>query len=449
MLDTIAAISTSPGIGAISIVRVSGKDSFNIVSKIFKGKKDIRKIKRRDIVYGWIVDKNGNPIDEVLLFLMRGPHTYTGEDTVEISTHGGYIPAKKVLERVLEEGARLAEKGEFTKRAYFSGRIDLIKAESVNDIVRAKTEKSLLIAENNLKGALSKKINRIKEQLIEIISNIELFLDFYDEDVPDIDLKKIEKSLISLKNELLSLKETYNVSRSLWEGIDVVIIGRPNVGKSSIFNALLNEEKAIVTPIPGTTRDIIEGWIEINGFPVRLLDTAGIRETKNEVEIIGVDRTLKKIKESDFKIIVIDGSYGLTDSDKKLISRYRDGIIVINKIDLGIKDEIKDVFKEGIFVSALRFEGIDKIYEELKKRIDENFPVHYGEVYVTRERDINSINKAIEFIMNGLRQLKEGSNLEIVAFELNQGVNALRELIGEITSEDILNKIFNDFCIGK
>lgn len=449
MEDTIAAISTAPGVGAISIVRVSGKDSFNIVSKVFKGKKNPLNVKKRDILYGWIVGKDRMIVDEVLLFLMRGPHTYTGEDTVEISTHGGYMPAKKVLEIVLDAGARLAESGEFTKRAFFNGRIDLIKAESINDIVRSKTEKSLMIAEKNLKGSLSKKIKRIKDKLIEIISNIELSLDFPEEDVPDINFENILSEMKSLKNELESLKESYKISNALMCGINVIIIGRPNVGKSSIFNAMLNEEKAIVTPIPGTTRDIIEGWIDLDGFPVRLLDTAGIRETKDEIETIGVDRTFKKIKEADLIIIVIDGSTELTDYDKELISRFKDSLFVVNKIDLCIKEDIKKAIKDGIFVSALKYKGIDKIYEVLKNKIEEKFPVHYGEDFLTKEREIYSVKKAINSLNNTIKNIKEHKNLEIIAFELNESVVALKEMIGEITSEDILKKIFSDFCIGK
>ncbi len=449
MEDTIAAISTSPGVGAISIVRVSGKDSFKIVSRIFKGKKNLLNVKKRDIIYGWIIDKEKNIVDEVLLFVMRGPNTYTGEDTIEISTHGGYLPAKKVLEVVLDAGARLAERGEFTKRAFFNGRIDLIKAESINDIVRAKTEKSLMIAERNLKGGLSKKINRIKEKLIETISDIELSLDFPEEDVPNIDFEKIISDLNSLKKELESLKESYKISSALMEGIDVVIIGRPNVGKSSIFNAMLNEEKAIVTPIPGTTRDIIEGWIDLDGFPVRLLDTAGLRKTKDEVEIIGVERTYKKIKESDFLIVVIDGSSKLTDYDKEIINKYKDALLVVNKIDLGINKEIEDTFKDVIFTSALSFQGIEEILERLKIKIEERFPVNYGEDFITKEREIYSVKKAINSINNALKNIKEKRNLELIAFELNESVIALKELIGEITSEDILNRIFSEFCIGK
>jgi tRNA modification GTPase len=334
MEDTIAAISTSPGIGAISIVRVSGKDSFEIVSKIFKGKKSPKKIKKRAILYGWIIDDEKNIIDEVLLFVMRGPHTYTGEDTIEISTHGGYIPAKKVLETVIKAGARLAEKGEFTKRAFLNGRIDLVKAESINDIVRAKTEKSFLIAEKNLRGTLSNKIKNIKEDIINIISYIEASLDFPEEDIPDIDFENISGKLEDLKGKLLSLKESYRISKAVMEGIDVVITGKTNVGKSSLFNAILNEEKAIVTPIPGTTRDIIEGWIDLEGYPVRILDTAGIRKTEDYVEVIGVSKTIGK----DRKAVAV-GIHDLSKINGKVII-YKD-VKEGSFVPLGYSEEMK------------------------------------------------------------------------------------------------------------
>uniref|UniRef100_A0A7C4U7B8 tRNA modification GTPase MnmE n=1 Tax=candidate division WOR-3 bacterium TaxID=2052148 RepID=A0A7C4U7B8_UNCW3 len=450
MEDTIAAISTSPGIGAISIVRVSGKDSFEIVSKIFKGKKSPKKIKKRAILYGWIIDDEKNIIDEVLLFVMRGPHTYTGEDTIEISTHGGYIPAKKVLETVIKAGARLAEKGEFTKRAFLNGRIDLLKAESINDIVRAKTEKSFLIAEKNLRGTLSNKIKNIKEDIINIISYIEASLDFPEEDIPDIDFENISGKLEDLKGKLLSLKESYRISKAVMEGIDVVITGKTNVGKSSLFNAILNEEKAIVTPIPGTTRDIIEGWIDLEGYPVRILDTAGIRKTEDYVEVIGVSKTLKKLEESDFVIIVIDGSSDLNEEDRELIERFKENsIIVINKVDLGIKEEIKDLIKDGIPVSALKFQGIEKLLEKLKYKIEERFPVYFGEGYITKERELYSINNSIKFLNNGIKGIKDKLNPELIVYELKCASDSLKEIIGEITSEEILNRIFSDFCIGK
>jgi len=448
MKDTIAAIGTPVGEGAISIVRVSGRDAIRCVSCIFRGKKSPEDIKKSGILYGWIYEGE-EPVDEVLLFVMRAPHTYTGEDMVEISTHGGYMAARKVLFLVLKNGARLAKPGEFTMRAFLNGRIDLVRAESVLDVIRAKTEKGLKVAEQTLRGSLTVFINKIKERIIELASLLEVNLDFPEEDIPPTPIDEMVEKINGIIEELEKLKKTYRVSRVLREGAIVPIAGRPNVGKSSLFNLLLREEKAIVTSVPGTTRDVLEGWIDIDGYPVKLLDTAGIRKSEDLVERIGVERAMEKTRDADIVLLVLDASEPLTDDDRELIKEFSDGIIILNKIDLGIRIKDRDILEKGIRVSALTGEGLDELHSALQKKLETTFPVHSGEVFLTRERYIHSIESAIENMERAIEKLRETGLEELASFELNSAAQHLKEITGEITDEDVLEKIFSEYCIGK
>ncbi|HHE04590.1 MAG TPA: tRNA uridine-5-carboxymethylaminomethyl(34) synthesis GTPase MnmE, partial [candidate division WOR-3 bacterium] len=408
MNDTICAIATPPGEGAIALIRVSGRRSIPIVSSIFEGKKSLNSVKNRDILYGWIKNPStGELIDEVLLFVMRGPRTYTGEDTVEISTHGGYINPRKVLEAVIMAGARPAERGEFTRRAFTNGRMDLLKAESILEIVRAKTEKGRFFAEKILSGSLSKYITKIKKKILDVATLLEVSLDFREEDVILPEKEEINKKLQTLLSELDTLKKSFTEGKILKDGIDIPIVGRPNVGKSSLFNAMLKEEKAIVTSFPGTTRDILEGWLDIGGYPVRILDTAGMHYPENEVERIGIERAEKLIGNAEFVILVIDISEPLKKDDRDLLNKFKNRVLVLNKSDLEHKMKEKDLLNEGVFVSSKEFTGFEDIDRTLIKKIESLMPVS-SDLIIMNERQVNHIESAMSLIKRAMDGVREG-----------------------------------------
>ncbi len=449
MNDTICAIATPPGEGAIALIRVSGRRSIPIVSSIFEGKKSLNSVKNRDILYGWIKNPStGELIDEVLLFVMRGPRTYTGEDTVEISTHGGYINPRKVLEAVIMAGARPAERGEFTRRAFTNGRMDLLKAESILEIVRAKTEKGRFFAEKILSGSLSKYITKIKKKILDVATLLEVSLDFREEDVILPEKEEINKKLQTLLSELDTLKKSFTEGKILKDGIDIPIVGRPNVGKSSLFNAMLKEEKAIVTSFPGTTRDILEGWLDIGGYPVRILDTAGMHYPENEVERIGIERAEKLIGNAEFVILVIDISEPLKKDDRDLLNKFKNRVLVLNKSDLEHKMKEKDLLNEGVFVSSKEFTGFEDIDRTLIKKIESLMPVS-SDLIIMNERQVNHIESAMSLIKRAMDGVREGLGEELIAFELREGVKQLEAIVGDITSEEILDNIFKNYCIGK
>jgi len=458
-VDTIAAISTAPGEGAIGIVRLSGSRSLDIVSSIFrsKGDKDIKKVKSHTIHYGYIYDpESGLNIDEVLVTVMRAPHTYTREDIVEINCHGGPIPLKRILELVLRMGARIAEPGEFTKRAFLNGRIDFLQAEAVIDIIRAKTELSLNTAMRQLEGGLSQKINEIKNILLNLMALLEVCIDFPEEDVepPSYEyiIEEIQKA-IYLSEKLIKTAEAGKILR---EGLKVAIVGKPNVGKSSLLNALLREGRAIVTEIPGTTRDVIEEYININGIPIKIIDTAGIRETFDLVEKIGVEKTKEVLDKADLILLVIDASTALSDQDRYIFSlvKGKNVIVLLNKIDLPVMvtaDEIKkdvDVsrvlkisIKEGIGIDALEDYIWEYVYEEgISSRED---------VLVTNVRHKNSLVKAVESLKKAYDTAKDGLPFDFITIDLKDALNNLGEITGEALKEDIIDKLFENFCIGK
>jgi len=449
MNDTICAIATPPGEGAIALIRVSGRRSIPIVSSIFEGKKSLNSVKNRDILYGWIKNPStGELIDEVLLFVMRGPRTYTGEDTVEISTHGGYINPRKVLEAVIMAGARPAERGEFTRRAFTNGRMDLLKAESILEIIRAKTEKGRFFAEKILSGSLSKYITKIKKKILDVATLLEVSLDFREEDVILPEKEEINKKLQTLLSELDTLKKSFTEGKILKDGIDIPIVGRPNVGKSSLFNAMLKEEKAIVTSFPGTTRDILEGWLDIGGYPVRILDTAGMHYPENEVERIGIERAEKLIGNAEFVILVIDISEPLKKDDRDLLNKFKNRVLVLNKSDLEHKMKEKDLLNEGVFVSSKEFTGFEDIDRTLIKKIESLMPVS-SDLIIMNERQVNHIESAMSLIKRAMDGVREGLGEELIAFELREGVKQLEAIVGDITSEEILDNIFKNYCIGK
>ncbi len=445
-MDTIAAIATPPGRGAISMVRVSGPHALQIGDRVFEGKKRIGEFPPGTFHHGFILDpETGKKLDEVVVLVYHAPHSFTGEDMLEITTHGGLIPARRVLRALIKAGARMAEPGEFTRRAMLNGKMDLIQAEALLDLVDAKTEACADVALKNLAGELSERIKKIREKLLEVSMELELSLDFTDQDLIFPPYEKIKKTLEELSEEIGEMIKEWNRGRMLVEGMRVVITGKPNVGKSTLFNALLSEEKAIVTEEPGTTRDVLEGWIEIEGFPVKLFDTAGLRQAEGKVERIGIERAKKALEGADLVLFVVDGSQGVTEEDMEIYEKVKNKhhIVIINKCDLGCK--IKE-FPGGLRISALTHQGMDKLHEKIKEILN---PETMGAILITHERHYNALQTALQYIEEAKRGGAEGRGEELIAEDVKFAREALSSLVGEITSEEILNEIFSRFCIGK
>ena len=449
MNDTITAISTALGVGAISIIRVSGDQSIEIVNKIFKGK-DLTKVDTHTINYGHIIDNN-EIIDEVLVSVMKSPKTFTKEDIVEINCHGGIATTNKVLELLLLNGARLAEPGEFTKRAFLNGRIDLVKADGIMNLISSKTDKARKMSINELNGTVSNLIKDMRDDLIKIISNIEVNIDYPEYD--DIEVITNEKILpeIKLIQEKITktIKESEN-GRLLNEGINVGIIGRPNVGKSSLLNTLLEEQKAIVTDIEGTTRDIVEGTLSLNGVILNIIDTAGIRETDNIVEKIGVEKSFEIIDKSDLIIFILNNNETLTNEDLELYNRIKDKkhITVLNKIDLESKIDLTNINEEIIKVSLIN-NNADKI----KDKIIELFNLEELDTndltYLSNARSISLLKQANINLLNTKTCIDNNEPIDIVELELKQAWDKLGEIIGETYTEQLLDELFSRFCLGK
>lgn len=454
--DTIAAISTPLGEGGIGIVRLSGSEAITIASKIFQSPKGVNllKVKTHTIHYGFIIDPDtGEKIDEVLITVMRAPHTYTREDVVEINCHGGYITLKRILDIVLKQGVRLAEPGEFTKRAFLRGRIDLSQAESVIDLIRAKTEHAQKIALEHLSGKLSQKINELRDSLMRVCAHVEAYIDFPEEDIDGMTAGEILEEINRIKNEIKYLIEGYEEGKIYREGLTTAIVGKPNVGKSSLLNALLMKDRAIVTEIPGTTRDIIEEYVNIKGMPLKIVDTAGIREAHDLVEAEGIKRTLRAVELAELVLLVLDSSRPVNSLDEEIINKIMDKrvIVVINKKDIKSKEfQIPDSLKNKpiIEISALTGEGI----EELKELIfNTTITGRYAQegVVVTKLRHKQALEKALQAIHNAVKSFRENEPLEITAMFLREGLSFLGQIVGVVTTEEILDLIFNEFCIGK
>jgi len=449
MNDTIAAISTALGVGAISIIRVSGEESINIVNKIFKGK-DLTKVDTHTINYGHIVDNN-EIIDEVLVSVMRSPKTFTKEDIVEINCHGGIATTNKTLELLLSNGVRLAEPGEFTKRAFLNGRIDLVEADGIMNLISSKTDKARKLSINELNGKVSSLIKEIRNELISIISNIEVNIDYPEYD--DIEVVTTEKILPEVKKISEKLNKTIKESENgklLNEGINVGIIGRPNVGKSSLLNTLLEENKAIVTDIEGTTRDIVEGTLSLNGVLLNIVDTAGIRETDNIVEKIGVEKSFEIIDKSDLIIFLLNNNEPLTEEDKELYEKIKNKkhIVVLNKIDLEQKIDLSTINEEIIKVSLIS-NNADKI----KNKIVDLFNLEELETsdltYLSNARSISLLKQANNHITNSIMCINNYEPIDIVELELKQTWDKLGEIIGETYTDELLDELFSRFCLGK
>lgn len=458
LYDTIAAISTPLGEAGIGIVRISGRDAVDIAERVFVSPKGKRLSDERShtLTYGFIKDPStGEMIDEVLVSVMKAPNTYTREDTVEINCHGGFLPLRKTLELVLKEGARPAEPGEFTKRAFLNGRIDLTQAEAVADLIRSKTEASQRLALAQLQGGLSEKITNLRDKLADLCAHIEAYIDFPEEEIEPATLDTINAGLSSLLNELDRLSKTYDEGRFFRDGIRVAIVGRPNVGKSSLLNALLQRDRAIVTELPGTTRDVLEELLNIKGLLVRVMDTAGIRETHEMAEKEGVRRSLQAIDDSDLVIVLIDGTKPLSDEDLYILERVKEKgkrfIIGINKSDLSLSAAAFSLEPSAfrLNISAKTGEGLEELKEAIiNLSIGEKRGDPEG-LIITNIRHKIAIDRAIDSLRKASIEMIDSQPEEIIALSLREGLDYLGEIVGAVTTEEILNRVFSQFCIGK
>ena len=447
MNDTICAISTTLGVGAISIIRVSGKDAIEKVNNITNI--DLTKKQSHTINYAYI--KNNNEIiDEVLISVMKAPKTFTTEDTIEINCHGGIATTEKVLELLLNQGIRLAEPGEFTKRAFLNGRIDLTQSQSVQDLINTKSDKARALAINNLKGTTSNKISSLRERLVKIITNIEVNIDYPEyQDIEEMTIEKIKNEIDNIESELESIIKNSENSKIITNGINVAIIGKPNVGKSSILNKLIEEEKAIVTNIPGTTRDVVEASFNLNGITLNLIDTAGIRETDDIVEKIGVEKSKKALDKADLVLLILNNNEKLTEEDKKLleISKDKQRIIVVNKTDLEKKLDLNE--ENIVYTNTVEENGI----ESLLNKISEMYKLEQLETndyyYVSNIQQLNKIKQTRRNIKDIKRGLEESIPIDMLEIDLREIWQTLGEVIGETYTEELLDNLFKNFCVGK
>ena len=455
-MSTIAAISTAPGNAGIGIIRLSGDDCFKILQKIFKPKNK-GEIKGYTIKYGNIVkSENDEIIDEVLVSYFVEPKSYTKENMCEINSHGGIVVENQILEECLKNGAVLAEPGEFTKRAFMNGRIDLSQAEAVIDIINSKTEKEMMVAQRHLEGSLSKKIKDIQGEILNLMADIEASIDYPEYDIEETTNKKINDTLNSVEEKLLKLKNSFENGKILKEGIKTAIIGKPNVGKSSLLNLILGENRAIVSDIEGTTRDTIEEYINIKGIPLKIVDTAGIRKTNDEVEKIGVERSINNISNAELIIALFDDSRTFDDQDQKILDLIegKKTIILINKIDLG-KNLIKEneklkKFKNNIIeFSTINETGLDKLYNKIEELFKLNELDCENTEIITNNRHKQQILYALEDVAKGRESLETHMPVDITAICLKDILERLAEITGENVSEDIINEIFKKFCLGK
>ena len=450
MNDTIAAISTSLGIGAISIVRMSGTDAIKIANKIFT--KDLENVKSHTINYGFIKE-NGEVIDEVLISVMKAPHTYTTENIIEINCHGGITTTNKVLETLLKNGARLAEPGEFTKRAFLNGRIDLTKSEAVMDLLESKTETARKLAINSLQGTTAKLVDNFRNKIKQLISSIEVNIDYPEYyDIEVITLDKIKEETTKMKKELENIIKESENSKIIKNGIDTLIIGRPNVGKSSILNKFLDEDKAIVTDVAGTTRDIVEGQVMLDNIILNIIDTAGIRETEDKVEKIGVEKSLSLIEQADLIIVVLNSNEKLTKEDLELLEKTKNKktIVVLNKNDLERKIELEKV-KEYNLVSTNtnNIEGIDNLKDKIKEmfNLEQISTKDYN--YLTNVRQISLAKNAYQKLIDVENALKENLPVDMIEIDLRDCFDILGEITGKTYSDEIIDNLFERFCVGK
>ena len=456
-MSTIASISTAPGIGGIGIIRMSGEKSFEVLDKIFvaKNKQNIDEIKGYTIKYGNIVE-DGHIIDEVLVSYFKAPRSYTTENMCEINSHGGTVIVRKILELCLKNGAELAEPGEFTKRAFLNGRIDLAQAESVIDVINAKSDKEAKSGIKQLEGFLSKEIKEIKQEIMDVLVNIEVTIDYPEYDTPEVQQEELNGMLQSVGQRLIKLEKSFDNGKIIKEGIKTAIIGKPNAGKSSLLNAILKEDRAIVTDIAGTTRDTIEEFVTINGIPLKLIDTAGIREASDKVEKIGVEKSIKLAEEADLVIAIFDSSKELTEEDNEILKliENKKSIILLNKNDLNSvisenDENLKKASKNILKISALNKTGIDELYEKISELFNLNEINLDNDILITNVRHKNIISKSLENVKKANEALNMNMPIDIITIYIKEILEDLGEITGEVVTEDIINEIFSKFCLGK
>ena len=457
--DTIAAISTAPGEGAIGIVRISGDDAIRIADEVYRlNEKRLKEQPSHTIHYGHIVDpKNDEVIDEVMVTVLRAPKTFTREDVVEINCHGGIVAINRILQLVLRMGARLAEPGEFTKRAFLNGRIDLSQAEAVMDLIRAKTDKSMQMAMRQLDGELSKLIQNLRQEILNTLAQVEVNIDYpeYD-DVEEMTLQLLREKTQQVSQGIRALLNTASQGKILRDGLKTAIVGRPNVGKSSLLNVLLREEKAIVTDIAGTTRDTIEEYVNVRGVPLQLIDTAGIRETDDVVERIGVERSRKALNEADFVLLILNQSEELMDEDLRLLEQTKDfkRIILLNKTDLPTKidmDKVKEFAKESEIVttSMLKKEGIDQLEEKIADYFFQGQMNERDATYLSNTRHIALLEKAEQALQEVANGVEMGMPVDLIQIDFTRAWDLLGEITGDTVQDELLTQLFSQFCLGK
>ncbi len=458
--DTITAIATPFGTGGTGKIRISGPDAFKIGDQIFKSIQKEKKLSNQKTYtahYGFIYDgEKDKKIDEVVAILMRKPHSFTGENVLEIDCHGGMTPLKAVLDLVLAEGARLAEPGEFSQRAFLNGRIDLAQAEAIIEIINSKTEKSLDIAVDQLSGKLSEQIGEIRETAVEVLAHLEAAIDYPEDEIEDFSPSQLEDKFNYIKDEIEKLLKSSKQGKIYKEGLKTVIVGKPNVGKSSLLNYFLEEKRAIVTDVPGTTRDVIEEFVNLKGIPLKIIDTAGIRETSDQVEKIGVERTRASAEKADLVLFMLDVNQGITEEDRKIYQLIKNKplLVIVNKTDLPANIEKKKIeadFSEHslIWISLLEEEGLEELRENILKEILDEEISGDDAVIITKTRHKNALNKALKAVERVIVSRETNMPYDFLTIDLKDCLNALGEITGETAADDIIDRIFNDFCLGK
>lgn len=455
-MSTIVAISTAPGVGGIGIIRMSGENCFEIINKIFrpKTKQKTEEIKGYTIKYGNIVNAREEVIDEVLVSYFKAPKSYTTENMCEINSHGGMVIMNQILELCLANGAELAEAGEFTKKAFLNGRIDLSQAEAVIDVINAKTDKEAKVSLKQLKGNLSTEISEIRQEIISLLADIEVTIDYPEYDVEEVTNNRILEALKAVENKLNKMEESFENGKIIRDGIKTAIIGRPNAGKSSLLNVILKEERAIVTDIEGTTRDTIEEYIQIDGIPLKIIDTAGIRNARDEVEKIGVKKAIEIAKDSDIVIAIFDITRELNDEDEEILKlvEEKNAIIVLNKIDLNDKKNIEKINKTNkpiVKISTKTKEGIDELYNKISEIYKLKEIANDGELIVSNNRHKKLIRNAKANLEMAKQTIVDKMPIDIISGNLKEIIEELGKITGETVTEDVINEIFSKFCLGK
>ena len=456
--DTIAALVTAVGESSVGIIRISGPQAVSVAEKIYLGSSDLQTAQSHTIHYGYVYDwRQQKKIDEALFLLMRGPRSFTGEDVVEVQCHGGMVVLKQVLQLILLSGARLAEAGEYSKRAFLNGRLDLAQAESIMDIVQAKTERGVDLALSQLQGTLSVMVKALRADLLELIAFIQSDIDYPDDDIERLTAQQFAERVSALQGQVEAVLQNAQKGKMIRDGLRVVIAGKPNVGKSSLLNALLGQERAIVTDIPGTTRDVIEEYINLNGIPLKIVDTAGIRETDNIVEQIGVDKAQQFVRNADLVLYVIDGVQGLTEQDKQLMAdlQNRPVIYLLNKSDLGISDAVRQQVFDAIGhepmleISAQEKNGLEQLEQKINDLFFAGTLEVSNQILVTNVRHIQILEESLSHLAGFLNGLELGLSVDFLVIDLQNAWEKLGKITGETVEDDLLDQIFSKFCLGK